>query len=117
MRSYLDANCAQCHRPNGVAGYFDARFNTPLATQRLVNGPLANSLGDPSNRVIKPRDLAKSVLYTRMTHVGDLQMPPIARNVINSNAVTTLAEWIDSLPRTTEPPAPKYRPALRTFSK
>ena len=59
VRSYLDANCAQCHRPNGVAGYFDARFSTPLAAQRLINGPLANSLGDANNRVVKPRRLVE----------------------------------------------------------
>ena len=109
VRSYLDSNCAQCHRPNGVAGYFDARFSTPLAAQRLINGPLANSLGDANNRVVKPRDLAKSVLYTRMHLLGNLQMPPLARNVVNANAANTVAEWIDSLPRSAEIAPPSYR--------
>jgi len=117
VRSYLDANCAQCHRPNGVAGYFDARFRTPLAAQRLINGPLANSLGDANNRVIKPGDLSKSVLFARLNRLGDLQMPPLARNVTDTNAISTVAEWIEKLPSGTEPATPKFRPNPRTFSK
>jgi uncharacterized repeat protein (TIGR03806 family) len=100
VRSYLDANCAQCHRPNGVAGYFDARFTTPLADQRLLDGPVANSMGDSSARVIKPGDLSKSILYARINRLGNLQMPPLARNVVNTNAVEAVAEWIKSLPPT-----------------
>ncbi|HEY2083857.1 MAG TPA: hypothetical protein VGI88_13825, partial [Verrucomicrobiae bacterium] len=101
-RSYLDANCAQCHRPNGVAGYFDARFNTPLAKQRLLDGPVANSMGDPAARVIKPGDVSKSILYARINRVGSLQMPPLARNVVNTNAAEAVAEWINNLPLTAE---------------
>jgi uncharacterized repeat protein (TIGR03806 family) len=102
VRSYLDANCAQCHRPNGVAGYFDARFNTPLAKQRLLDGPVANSMSDPSMRVIKPGDVSKSILYARINRVGNLQMPPLARNVVNTNAAEAVAEWIKSLPLAAE---------------
>jgi uncharacterized repeat protein (TIGR03806 family) len=102
-RSYLDANCAQCHRPNGVGGYFDARFSTPLAEQRLVDGPLANSMGDPSARVVKPGDVSKSALYARINRLGNLQMPPLARNVVNTNGVAVIAEWIKSLPSASGP--------------
>ena len=99
VRSYLDANCAQCHRPNGVQGYFDARFSTPLSQQRLINGPLANSLNDAGKRVVRPGDLSKSVLFARINRVGDLQMPPLARNVIDTNSVNVVGEWIRSLPK------------------
>jgi mono/diheme cytochrome c family protein len=97
VRSYLDANCAQCHRPDGAAGYFDARFGVPLQEQRLINGPLGNSMGDPTRRVVKPGNVAKSVLYARINRLGVLQMPPLARNVINTNAVNATAQWIKGL--------------------
>lgn len=98
VRSYLDANCAQCHRANGVAGYFDARFSTPLRYQRLVDGPVENSLGNPAARVVRAGDVSKSILYARINRTGNLQMPPLARNLINTNAVNAVAAWINSIP-------------------
>ncbi|HWD91961.1 MAG TPA: PQQ-dependent sugar dehydrogenase [Verrucomicrobiae bacterium] len=112
VRSYLDSNCAQCHRPNGVAGYFDARFSTPLAQQRLLDGPVANQMGDSAARVIKPGDLSKSILYARINRLGNLQMPPLARNLVDTNAVNAVTEWIKSLPRSPEKPLKTAKMAL-----
>ncbi len=98
-RAYLDANCAQCHRPGGAEAFFDARFDTPLEKQGLINGPVANPLGISGAKTIVPGDVSKSVLFHRVSIVGNLQMPPLARNVTDSNAVTVLAAWINSLPR------------------
>jgi uncharacterized repeat protein (TIGR03806 family) len=97
MRSYLDANCAQCHRPNGVFTYFDARYDTPLLNQRLINGAPINPLGIVGARIIVPQSTNQSVLYQRLNTTGNFKMPPLGRNVIDAQAVSLLAEWIDSL--------------------
>jgi uncharacterized repeat protein (TIGR03806 family) len=97
-RSYLDSNCAQCHRPGGVGAFFDTRFDTPLERQGLINGPIANPLGIPGAKVIVPDDPNRSILFQRIGVVGDNQMPPLARNLVDSNAVAVIAEWINSLP-------------------
>jgi uncharacterized repeat protein (TIGR03806 family) len=98
VRSYLDANCAQCHRPGGVESFFDARFGTPLARQNLVNGPVANQFGLPGAKVVVPGDTDKSILFHRISIVGQNQMPPLAKNVVDEKAMAVVAQWIKSLP-------------------
>ncbi|MBK1818001.1 PQQ-dependent sugar dehydrogenase [Luteolibacter yonseiensis] len=97
-RSYLDSNCSSCHRPGGVHAFWDARFDTPLAQQGIIYGNLANNLGDPRARVVMPQDVTHSVLHRRMNTIGGgIQMPPLAKNVIDRAGVELLAEWINSL--------------------
>ncbi|HEY3916026.1 MAG TPA: PQQ-dependent sugar dehydrogenase [Verrucomicrobiae bacterium] len=106
VRSYLDANCSMCHRPGGVEAFFDARFSTPLKSQGLINGPVANQMGIAGAKVIVPDNLQKSILLERMRTVGGNQMPPLARNVADPEAVALCSSWISSL-RVTAPSLPK----------
>ena len=95
VRSYIDSNCAHCHRPNGTGALWDARFDTPLASQGILNGEVRNNFGVENGKVVLPGDPAKSMLHRRMasTSLAE-QMPPMTRNVVDQAALDLIAEWI-----------------------
>ena len=96
VRSYLAANCAQCHQPGGTAqGSWDARLLDPLSAAGIINGTLSNPGGDTTNRVVKPWDPAHSMLLKRIANFAPLpHMPPLATSVVNEEAVALLTDWI-----------------------
>jgi uncharacterized repeat protein (TIGR03806 family) len=97
VRSYLDANCAMCHRPGSAGAFFDARFGTPLKKQNLINGAVANQLGIAGAKVIVPGETNKSILFQRISITGENQMPPLARNLVDDKAIAVIGKWISSL--------------------
>ena len=97
-RSYLDANCSQCHRPGGTVANFDARYDTPLDKQELIDGPVLIDQGIDRPRVIAPHDIWRSIAFMRVDTDGDIKMPPVARETIDRKGVELLREWIMSLP-------------------
>jgi len=96
-RSYLDANCAHCHRPGGTVAYFDARYDTPAADQKIVGGAVLLDEGVDHPRVVAPNDIWRSIAYIRINTIGDLRMPPLARETIDHNGVALVRSWIKSL--------------------
>ncbi|MEM6349032.1 MAG: RICIN domain-containing protein, partial [Bacteroidota bacterium] len=108
VRSYLDANCAHCHQPNGVNADFDARFATELESQNLINGNLLRNYEISRAALIKPRDPSRSIMLMRDASLGSDAMPPLARSVIDEDYITVLEDWIGSLDPACEPvPLPK----------
>ena len=94
-RSYLAANCVQCHQPGGVNyALWDARINTPGPQTGIFNGRLNNDFGNTNNRVIVPGSLANSVLFQRVANLGSGHMPPLATSVLNTEAIGLLSAWI-----------------------
>jgi uncharacterized repeat protein (TIGR03806 family) len=96
VRSYIDANCAGCHRPGGVQGYWDARFDTALNQQNILNGPVNNNFGIADARVVVPGEPDRSLLYVRAYTNSAIKMPPLARNVVDTEATTAMRDWINS---------------------
>jgi uncharacterized repeat protein (TIGR03806 family) len=116
-RSYLDANCSHCHRPGGTVANFDARYDTPLDQQALIDGPVLIDQGIDRPRVFSPHDIWRSIAYMRVNSVGDIQMPPLARETIDTAGVQLLHEWIDSLPGRAVLPPPRILPGGGTFAQ
>lgn len=95
VRSYLFANCANCHRPGGPAlANFDARISTPTDFANLINGAVVNTFGDPANRTLVPNDPAHSMILQRMSIRGPGQMPPIGSNIPDAQGIELLSAYI-----------------------
>jgi hypothetical protein len=84
MRSWIDSNCSQCHRPDGYGPGYDGRLYTPLENQNLINS------------YVQFRDVPGSLLYQRDDALDATKMPPLAKNLVDEAAMTVLRQWIAS---------------------
>ena len=98
VRSYLDANCAGCHRPGGARASFDARFETTLDAAGILDGKLqTGNLEIQNARVVAPGDPARSVLLQRIKRLDTFRMPPLGRYHPDRKGESLIREWIESL--------------------
>jgi uncharacterized repeat protein (TIGR03806 family) len=94
-RAYLDANCAQCHRPDGPArGNWDGRFSTPLSMQGLIGTDPVEALGVMGAKVLAPQDPSASILFKRMSALDGTAMPPLARSILDESALSVFTAWL-----------------------
>jgi hypothetical protein len=97
-RSFLDVNCAFCHRPNGVSqAAWDGRWNTPITNQSIVNAAVFNALGISGARVIRSGSIPQSVMRVRLNTRDANAMPPLDKTLVDTNAVALFDSWILSL--------------------
>jgi len=96
-RSYLDANCAGCHRPEGVRATFDARLTTALSDQGLLDGKLLDTYGIDDAAVIVPGSVERSIVYHRASRTDGLSMPPLAKAQVDEPGMALLRQWILSI--------------------
>jgi len=96
VRSYLQANCAQCHAGGGAA-MWDASIHTPLSQTDIINGILNMPQGDISNRVVVPGDATHSMLLSRISTFGGNRMPPLASTVSDTQNIALVTTWIGEL--------------------
>jgi glucose/arabinose dehydrogenase/mono/diheme cytochrome c family protein len=101
VRTYLDVNCSSCHRPGGSGKSFDARLQTPLLLQGLLDAPVTSRHAGERSRIVHPAHPHDSELLARVETAGPLRMPPVGRNRLDAQAIDMLRAWITAL----EPPA------------
>ncbi len=99
-RSYIDMNCAHCHREGGHCDYTPQRFNfsnTNMNTFGVCLTPLFNVPDAPF--VINAGDANHSELIYRInTTEASEMMPIIGRSLIHQEGVQLMRDWINSLP-------------------
>jgi len=101
VRSYLHANCAQCHvAAGGGNAAMELGFATPREKTKTIGiAPLHDKFGIEGALLVAPGEPERSVLLKRLTMRGRGQMPPLATSVVDEAGVKLLRDWIESLPR------------------
>jgi hypothetical protein len=99
-RSYLHANCAQCHvEAGGGNAQMELRFETALEKTRIIDvQPLHDRFGIEGARLIAPGAPDRSVLLHRLTLRGRGQMPQLATSLVDQRAVDLIRRWIAEMP-------------------
>ena len=99
VRSYLHANCAQCHvAAGGGNAAMELGFTTTRARTNFIGvRPLHDRFGIEDARLVSPGAPDRSVLLRRVAQRGRGQMPPLASAVVDEAGVKLLRAWIESL--------------------
>ena len=97
-RSYLHANCSQCHvEAGGGNSAFDVHINSAREKMKVFDvKPLHDTFGVADARIIAPGDPSRSILYQRVARRGPGQMPPLATSVVDERAADLLRRWIET---------------------
>ena len=101
-RAYLDANCAHCHNPSGMAstsGLFLEVEETRPAHLGIGKAPVAAGRGSGGLAVsIDPGHPARSIMVYRMaSNDPGVMMPELGRALVHAEGVALVADYMESL--------------------
>jgi uncharacterized repeat protein (TIGR03806 family) len=98
-RSWLDVNCANCHRPEGIAPLQrDLRWGISLDRMNLVGRePTRGSRKQLGTEVLKPGRPFESELLLRLGLRGMDQMPPLGTHRVDPRGHEVVRRWIEEL--------------------
>ena len=97
--AYLHSNCASCHVPAGGGNAaMELSHPTPFSKMGILDVlPKHHDLGIAGAKLVLPGSPEKSVLLERIARRGKDQMPPLASNEIDHQAVGLIRKWIEGL--------------------
>ena len=104
-RSYLQANCAICHRPGGDFGSLDLRWDTAFEDTGLCDVVERDMGLVPKYRVV-PGDIMRSSMSFRMHALDGVRMPKIGSKVVDPEGTALIDQWITNMPTSACPPQP-----------
>ena len=101
VRSYLDMNCAHCHRDGSHCDYRSIRF----AWEETVNPDVLGICEEPQSYVspeltyiIAGGNPDRSALFYRLNSISeDVRMPLLGRTVVHEEGIQLIYEYISSL--------------------
>jgi putative heme-binding domain-containing protein len=108
-RSYLHANCVQCHQFNaGTSTDFSVAITDSLEKTKAIDGtPHKGTFGIDGAKIIAPGDADRSVLLYRIAKTGPGRMPRVGSQRVDDRGVKLIADWIGALPRSKTDPTAK----------
>jgi uncharacterized repeat protein (TIGR03806 family) len=103
-RSYLHANCSNCHRPDGPGqGPMDYRYDIAFPQASMCNEyPWLSDLGVADATILTPGSPAKSVMSLRMHALNGNRMPRLGTRVVDPLGTATVDAWIGSIQNCTD---------------
>lgn len=97
VRSYLDVNCAYCHREGGSEPEsWLGNYERTMHQTGLINGMASGGTGHPDDRLVVPGNPTRSIVLSRVAaRNGYSRMPPLATNEDDEAAIQLLTDWIN----------------------
>lgn len=98
-KSYIDINCAHCHRDGGSSENLPVRFNFSNNDSQSFGICLTPMLAIPNNPyIITSQDPNHSVMTYRMNStISSEMMPPIGREIVHQEGKLIIRNWINSM--------------------
>lgn len=101
LRSYLDINCAHCHRENSHCDYRPLRlaFSETGIGQNMGICVTPDEALDPSLvEIIVPGNINKSMMHFRLNSTAEAnRMPLLGRTLVHDEGVQLLKDFINSI--------------------
>jgi hypothetical protein len=106
-RSYLHANCAQCHvEAGGGNAQMELEFTTKLEDMKVMDiKPVHHTYDLSDAKLIAPGHPDRSVLLHRIGQRKEGFMPPVATSVVDTEAVQLMDAWVRQLKAKSSEPA------------
>ncbi len=101
VRSYLDMNCAHCHRDESHCDYRPMRFAFSETTDPANIGvcvPPDDPIGSGQTHIVASGNPARSMMYYRLSSTDEaVRMPLLGRTLVHEEGLALIEEWINGL--------------------